>query len=63
MPDPLGNVNNWLFVRRMQDPPQQQHQLQQEYPLPLNTHPLRLFHSHHTMQLDIFAILKCLLAG
>lgn len=27
MPDPLGNVNNWLFVRRSNDP-QQQHPLQ-----------------------------------
>jgi hypothetical protein len=25
MPDPLGNVNNWLFVRKIELPPQQPH--------------------------------------
>ena len=28
MPDPLGNVNNWLFVRRMEQQQQQQHPVQ-----------------------------------
>ena len=29
MPDPLGNVNNWLFVRRAEPPPLPQQEQQQ----------------------------------
>ncbi len=36
MPDPLGNVNNWLFVRRQepQPPALPQQQQQQQQPMP-----------------------------
>ena len=33
MPDPLGNVNNWLFVRRP-DPAGEQQPQQQQLPMP-----------------------------